>query len=53
MKCIRSISLVDCVTIAIGELLALPVLFAKREKELVVEMKKKPFKTKLLFMEKG
>jgi predicted nucleic acid-binding protein len=52
MKCTRSISLVDCVTLAMGESLNVPVLFAKCENELKIEMKKKSFKTKLLFMEK-
>lgn len=51
MKCVRSISLVDCVTLALGEALSLPVLFAKRESELTVEMKKGPFKTKLVFLD--
>lgn len=52
MKCTRSISLVDCVTLAMGESLTVPVLFSKCENELKAEMKKNAFKTKLLFMEK-
>ncbi|MGI0090640.1 MAG: PIN domain-containing protein [Nitrososphaerales archaeon] len=53
MKCGRSMSLVDCVTVAMGELLGAPVLFAKHERELDLEMKKTPFKTKLHFMEES
>lgn len=51
MKCSRRISLVDCITLAMGESLSLPVLFARREKELDSEMKREPFGTKLLFLE--
>jgi hypothetical protein len=36
-----------------GESLGLPVLFARREKELVSEMRRAPFGTKLLFHEEG
>lgn len=53
MKCARSISMVDCVTMAMGESLGVPVLFAKRERELALEMKRSPFKTKLLFLDEG
>ncbi|MHB2036532.1 MAG: PIN domain-containing protein [Nitrososphaerales archaeon] len=51
MKCSRSISLVDCVTISMGESLELPVLFARRESELKTELRKKAFRTRLLFMD--
>lgn len=51
MKCARSISMLDCVTIAMGESLGVPVLFAKRERELSLEMKKSPFRTELLFLD--
>jgi uncharacterized protein len=51
LKCERSMSLVDCVTIAAGEALAMPVLFAKHEGELDVEIKRKPFKTEVRFLE--
>ena len=51
MKCARSLPLVDCVTLAMGESLGSPVLFARRERELEIEMKKATFKAKILFME--
>ncbi|MFI5421072.1 MAG: PIN domain-containing protein [Nitrososphaerales archaeon] len=50
MKCERSISLVDCVTICIGESLEIPVLFANREREIQLEMRKRPFKTRFFFL---
>ena len=50
MKCDRSISIVDCITIAAGEALSIPVLFAKREKELDEELERRPFRTKLTFL---
>ncbi len=51
MKCKRNMSLVDCVTVTMGESLGLPVLFARREKEVGLEMKKSPFGAKLVFLE--
>ena len=50
MKCDRAISIVDCIPIAAGESLSIPVLFAKHEKELDEELKKRPFKTELSFL---
>jgi hypothetical protein len=50
MKCARSISLVVCVTISMGESLSLPVLFARLETELKAEIKKKAFGTKIAFL---
>ena len=50
MKCDRSISIVDCITIAAGEALSIPVLFAKHEKELDEELEKRPFKVELSFL---
>ena len=49
-KCDRAVSMVDCITIAAGEVLSLPVLFAKHEKELDEELKKRPFKIELRFL---
>lgn len=49
MKCERSISLVDCFTIAAGEVLGVDVLFAKREEELGRELARKPFEVRLIF----
>lgn len=51
LKCDRSISLVDCITIAMGETLSMPVLFARHERELDAERSKEPFKTDLKFLE--
>jgi len=51
IKSARRLSQVDCVTAAIGEALNVPVLFARREKELGLEMKKSPFKTDLIFLD--
>ncbi len=50
IKCTRRVSFVDCVTLAMGEVLGAPVMFARKEKELSREMSKSPFKVKLLFM---
>lgn len=50
IKCARSLSTVDCVTLAMGESLDAPVLFARHEGELDLEVGKSPFKTKLLFL---
>jgi predicted nucleic acid-binding protein len=50
IKCARSLSLVDCVTLAMGESLGSPVLFARHERELDLEVGKSPFKAKLLFL---
>ena len=50
IKCGRAISIVDCITIAAGETLSIPVLFAKREKELDEELEKRAFRTELRFL---
>jgi predicted nucleic acid-binding protein len=50
-KCERSLSIIDCYSLALGKYLALPVLFAKREIELVREIKRKAFDVKILFLE--
>jgi predicted nucleic acid-binding protein len=51
LKCSRSLSLVDCVTISMGESLGLPVLFARHESELVRELKRSAFATHITFLE--
>jgi predicted nucleic acid-binding protein len=51
LKCTRSISMTDCVTIAMGEALSAPVLFARHERELDLELDKKPFTTSVLYLE--
>lgn len=50
MKCERAISLVDCVTVAMGDSTGMPVLFSRKEQELSKEMKRSPFRAKLLFL---
>lgn len=52
IKCSRSMSFVDCVTVAMGEVMGAPVLFARRERELSREISRSAFGTKLLFMHK-
>lgn len=51
IKCQRALSLADCFTIALGEKLNVNVAFAKHERELDEETRKKPFKVKLIFLE--
>ncbi len=51
LKCDRAISFVDCITISMGEVLSMPVLFARHEREIDAELKKRLFKTKLEFLE--
>lgn len=51
LKCTRTISLVDCFTIALGEKLKMDVVFAKHEDELDREIRRKPFETEILFIE--
>jgi predicted nucleic acid-binding protein len=50
LKCGRALSTVDCITIAAGESLAIPVLFARHERELDAELKKGKFKVDLRFL---
>jgi predicted nucleic acid-binding protein len=50
LKCERSISSVDCLTIAMAESLEIPVLFAKHEAELDKEIAKKGFKSEIYFL---
>ncbi len=51
VKCNRALAFPDCFALAIGELLKIPVLFANRESELLKEIKKKAFKTQILFLD--
>lgn len=50
-KCERAISLADCFTLALAKKLKMPALFAKRERELIEEMERKPFDVKVIFLE--
>lgn len=51
IKCARRISFVDCVTVAMGESMDAPVLFARRDAELSRELSKSPFGTKIRFLQ--
>lgn len=51
LKCERSISLADCFTIALGEEMGIPALFARREKELLTELDRRPFEVPILFLD--
>lgn len=50
-KCERTISLADCFCLALAHKTSCNTLFARREKELIKEMKKKTFNVKILFLE--
>jgi uncharacterized protein len=50
MKCERSLAFSDCFVLAMGEAMKIPVLFASRERELMKEISKEPFKTSILFL---
>ncbi len=50
VKCERALSLADCFTIALTQVYGCPAVFAKKEKELEREMKRKPFKVRILFL---
>ena len=49
-KCERAISLADCFCLALAHKTACCALFAKREKDLITEMQKKPFDVEILFL---
>ncbi len=51
IKCERAISLVDCFTLALGEEIEVPVMFAVKERELMREIERKPFKIPVIFLE--
>ena len=51
IKCERAISLVDCLTLALGEEMEVPVVFAVKELELMREIGRKPFKVPMIFLE--
>ena len=51
LKCQRAISLADCLCIALAQKTSSKALFARREKDLVTEMKKNPFETEIVFLE--
>jgi len=50
-KCERAISLADCFSLALAHKLFCAALFARREKDLMSEMQRKPFDTEIIFLE--
>jgi len=50
LKCERAISIGDCSCIATAKTTGSKAVFAQREKELVNEMKRKPFEVEVLFL---
>jgi predicted nucleic acid-binding protein len=50
LKCERAISLADCYTFAVSELTENRPLFLAREKELELEMQRKPFRHEPIFL---
>jgi predicted nucleic acid-binding protein len=53
IKCTRAIALTDCYTIALAEKLNGTAVFVRLEDDLSREMKRKPFSTKLAFLERS
>lgn len=49
IKCERKLSLADCFSCSIAQLLEIPVLF-KKEKEIEEEVMKKPFLSKVILI---
>jgi len=52
IKCKRAISLADCSCIATAKLANAKAVFARKEKELVREMERKPFDVEITFLQK-
>jgi len=50
-KCRRSLSLVDCFTLALAKKMDAPVVFARKEEELLREMSREKFDVEILFLE--
>ncbi|MHA1375671.1 MAG: PIN domain-containing protein [Promethearchaeota archaeon] len=51
LKCFTPIALPDCATIALAIKNNIPALFAKKESELIAQLKKKNFDTEIYFLE--
>lgn len=51
LKCERAISLADCFCLALARKNGCGALFARRESDLIKEMRKKPFDVEVLFLE--
>ncbi len=52
-KCERAISLPDCFTLSLAQKISGSVLFARKEKDLVSEMRRKSFGVNILFLEEA
>lgn len=52
IKCERAMSLADCSCIAAAKLANAKAVFARKEKELAREMKRKPFTVEITFLQK-
>ena len=52
-KCRRALSLPDCQVLALAQLFKAPAIFAKREEEIDIEIKREPFDVDILFLDKG
>jgi len=50
IKCRRAISLADCYVIALSEKIKGCAILAKKEKELIKEMKRKSFEIPIIFL---
>ena len=50
-KCQRRLSIPDCFILAAATTMACPALFARKERELMDEMRKKPFDVTILFLD--
>ncbi len=50
-KCERAVSLADCYVIALAKLRGSTAVFARKEKEIVSEMRRKKFDVPILFLE--
>lgn len=52
-KCERAISLPDCFTLSLAQKISGSALFARKEKDLVGEMRRKSFGVNILFLEEA
>ena len=50
-KCEMAIALPDCFTLSLAEMLSIPALFARRERELAEELARRPLGVEVLFLE--
>ena len=51
IKCERAMSLADCSCIAVAKLVDAKAVFARKERDFVREMERKPFDTEIVFLE--